>query len=385
MSDLSGPPPPDAGLLAQITAELAGGGAPADLLRRFLAPVMQVCGAEAGAMRVLSADGACFELVGERGLPARVRAAEQSVDSGCGACGSAALTLDLAWTDELAPCMRKRSDGGFFGDAGRRMLAVPLQHRGQVLGLCNLFFAREAVVAPQVCALLKTMGELLGLALHGARLERENLAAAVQAERQQMGAEVHDAIAQTLAFAKMRLPLLEAAIETGDQAAAQRCCSDLRRAVGEAHAGLREVLSHASCPADPEGFRHALQTSKLRLRQTAAVELAVDDRAPGLRLSPAQEHQVQRIVQEALHNIARHAHARHAWLRIEHRQGKVQILVDDDGAGMAPTPGDDEAHFGLGIMRQRAALLGGKIQFARRRQGGTRVRLHFPVAGRAGA
>jgi two-component system nitrate/nitrite sensor histidine kinase NarX len=365
-------------ILAQITADLAVGTGATELLQRFLAPVARICGAEAGAMRTLSVDGRSFELVADIGLSPEARAAEMTVDAGCGVCGSAAGTLEVAFSDASSPCAQRSHP--LFGAGCRRVLAVPLAHRGQVLGVCNLFLAPEVIVAPQVAALLKTLGELLGLALHGARLEREVLRATVVAERQLMAAEVHDSIAQTLAYAKMRMPLLESAIAAGDQGTAQRYCADLRRAVGEAHGGLRDVLGHLRDPMPETDFRHALQASKQVLQERAAVELAVDDRAGELHLSAPQEHQVQRIVQEALNNIARHAGARHAWLTIERCGSDLEILVDDDGSGFEAAPkAGVEGHFGLGIMRQRAAILGGAIEFARRQGGGTRVRLRFPV------
>jgi two-component system nitrate/nitrite sensor histidine kinase NarX len=376
--------PTAAAILAQVAADVAGGTEPTALLQRFLAPLVQICGAQAGAMKQRSADGRRFELVADLGLSPAVRDAERSVDAGCGACGAAAGTLEVALSDAASPCVRPSHPS--FGAGCSRVLAVPLAHRGQVLGLCNLFLARDVVVPPQVTALLKTLGELLGLALHSARLEREVLRATVVAERQLMAAEVHDAIAQTLAYAKMRLPLLESAIAAGDRPAAQRYCADLRRAVGDAHGGLRDVLTHLRDAMPVPDLHHALQAGKQVLQECAAVDLAVDDRVGELHLSAPQEHQVQRIVQEALANIARHAGARHAWLTIERCGGEVEIRVDDDGSGFDAAPTAAAAgHFGLGIMRQRAAILGGAIEFARRQEGGTCVRLRFPVPGTAAA
>lgn len=377
------PAPPsacaEAGILARVAADLAGGGEPAEVLARVLAPMVQVCGAEGGAMKLLSADGQQFDLVADLGLTPAMRQLEQITGAGCGACGAAAGSREVAWSDGQTPCARRDPDAP--GGACRRVLAVPLVHRGGVLGVCSLFFAEGSAPAPQLTALLKTLGEVLGLALHGARMERAALRATVMAERQLMAAEVHDSIAQTLVFAKMRMPLLESAIAAGDAAAAQRYCADLRRAVGQAHGGLRDVLGHLTAPLDGPGLRETLGSIRDELRDRAAVELAVDDRSPALKLSAAQEHQVQRIVQELLNNVARHAGARHAWLTIEQRDGALEILVDDDGIGLPDAPpADAEPHLGLGIVRQRAALLGGAVEFGRRSEGGTRVRLSIPVA-----
>lgn len=370
-------------LLAQITADLAGGGDPTALLRRFLPQVVAVCGAEAGAMRVRAADGQGFDLVADQGLPPDLRLLEMAVEADCGVCGAVAGSLEVRWADAGNACAR-RHPHPFFAQPGRRVLAVPLAHRGRVLGVCSLFFAAGGDVSAQVSALLKTLGEVIGLALHGAHMEAQALQAAVVAERQMMAAEVHDAIAQTLSFAKMRLPLLATAVDTGDRDAARRYIGDLRSAVGQAHGDLRNVLSHLREPVGSPDLRHVLEASRHALREQAAVALEVHDAAPGLQLPPTQAHQVQRIVQEALNNVARHAGAQHAWLTIERHDGELEIRVDDDGRGLPDCPpGTDERHYGLDIMRQRAALLGGELQIARRHEGGTCVRLQFPVHGAA--
>jgi two-component system, NarL family, nitrate/nitrite sensor histidine kinase NarX len=372
------------GIVAELSARLAAGGDLAALLQRFLLPVLQFCGAQAGVVRMLSADGRRFELVAEHGLPAALLPSARSVDRDCGVCGWAAGHADMAWSDAAAPCVREHRLGG---EGFARVLAVPLAHRGQVLGLYNLFFTdRDAALEPSVAALLRTIGELLGLALHNERLEREHLQAAVLAERQSMAAEVHDSVAQTMTFAKMRLMLLDDAVARGDATAARAYCAELRRAVGDAHAGLRELLTHCRAPVDPGGFRGVIEASKAGLQAQAHVELAVEDRAPGLRLSAAQDLQVHRIVQEALANVARHAGARHAWITIERRGDALQVLVDDDGCGPPARPdGTDAGHFGLGIMRERAALLGGRVDVLPRAGGGTRVCLQVPMASPATA
>lgn len=69
-----------------------------------------------------------------------------------------------------------------------------------MLGVYNLFFDAAQGASDDVRTVLRSIGELLGLALHNARLETENLRATVMQERQMMAAEVHDSVAQDLAF-----------------------------------------------------------------------------------------------------------------------------------------------------------------------------------------
>ena len=367
-------------LVARLTSDLSAGADLRDLLRNFLAPMMRIAGAHAGAVRVLSPEGDRLQMISELGLPEHVAGAERSVDPACGVCGSAFARDTIVWSNDVAHCARRSGDA-FFGEQCQHVLAVPLTHRGRVLGLYNLFYDGELKLPEATSTLFKTIGELLGLALHNARLERENLQASLLAERQAMAADVHDSIAQTLAFVKMRMPLLQSAITAGDEAKALKYCADVRQGVSSAHTNLRDILGQIQAPMDPRGLKSALNSSVLAFRESTHVDLLFDDRAPELELSVSQESQVYRIVQEALANIAKHSGAKHAWLGIEQHDGRIDVVVEDDGAGRSDAARHAApSHCGLDIMRQRAARLGGGIEIGARSSGGTRVRVFFPAA-----
>ena len=371
----------DAGILAEIAAGLSSGRDLGTLLRGFLEPIVSLAGASAGAVRALSKDGLQLELVGNLGLPAGVWGGEDErvVDRHCGHCGSAADGRRVVWATDLKSCAR-RGAGSYFGQEWQRMLVVPLQHRGRLLGVYNLFFSGTAEPTPEVTAILKSVGELLGLALDNARLEAENLRATVLRERQMLAADVHDSIAQLLAFAKMRMPLLEEAIESCDSARSQRYCADVRKAVSEAHTGLREILTHFRSPMDPLGLTHALEAAVRSFGERSGVEVELLNEAGELHLPADQASQVFHIVQEALANVAKHARARHAWVALSRRGDRVGVRVDDDGLGLAAAPEAGEpGHLGLGIMSDRALSLGGELRIGPRDGGGTSVRLDFPL------
>lgn len=376
--------PPVGDLFVELSAGLAAGDDVEALLQRFLVPVLRLSGAQAGAVRTLSEDGTAMCLVGSIGLSEEMLEAERSVDRHCGVCGQAAHGDELVWTGDLQPCAR-RSQGTFLARRFKRLLAVPLRHRDKVLGIYNLFFEDEAQTGPDIAAVLRSVGELLGLALHNARLEREHLRAALLQERQMLANDVHDAVAQSLYFMKMRLPLLQDALLQHDEPRALRYHADLRQAVSDAHASLREILTHYRTRMDPKGLLHALQALQAGHRERTGIELVLDPRAARLKLSVDQELQVFHVVQEALANVAKHSHARRAWVRIEAGKKQLEIVIEDDGEGLPAdaVPQLEAAHFGLEIMRERALRLGGTLSIQQRDGGGTQVRLRLPVPGDA--
>jgi two-component system, NarL family, nitrate/nitrite sensor histidine kinase NarX len=382
---------PVAGIFAEITAGLATGNDLETLLVRFLAPLLRLSGAHAGVVRTLTDDGERMQLVGELGLPADVAAAERLVDRHCGVCGAAADTDTLTSGVDLRTCA-KRGATRYFDEHCKRVLAVPLRHRDTVLGIYTLFFEQADELGPESEAVLRSIGELLGLALHNARLERENLRATVMNERQLIAGEVHDAVAQTLAYMKMRLPLLQDAMLQHDDERSMKYFGDVKRAVGEAHASLREILTHFRTRMDPQGLVHALSGIAAGFFDRTGITLAFDCDADDLRLSVEQEIQVFLIVQEALANIAKHSLARQARLAIRQAPHQLVILVEDDGSGMAAMAllsheraSGSQSHMGLEIMRERAQRLGGSVELSERQGGGTRVRLTLPTLADRGA
>ncbi|WP_158219945.1 ATP-binding protein [Ideonella sp. A 288] len=367
-----------AGLLAEITADLSTGADIRALLGHFLEPIVQLAHARAGAVRMLCDDDR-LRLVSQLGLPAQLGCAGPSVHRHCGGCGQAVDSDRLAWDTGLSGCDGAARDV-LVPLGWAHMLAVPLDHRGQVLGVYNLFFDAATGPSAEVRAVLRSIGTLLGLALHNARLEAENLRATVLQERQRMAAEVHDAVAQDLAFLRMRLPLLEQAIGEHNGALTTRYLVDLKQALGHAHGSLREIITDFRTPPDPRGLAHALAERADEFSRRSGIAVALTNDLPALALPAAHEAQVLHIVGEALSNIARHARARQAWLRLSAEAGQVTLRIEDDGIGLGPLPAEP-GHHGLEIMAGRARRLGGALAVRPREGGGTVVAVGFPAPG----
>ncbi|HYG43661.1 MAG TPA: sensor histidine kinase [Bordetella sp.] len=193
-------------------------------------------------------------------------------------------------------------------------------------------------------------------------------------ERTRIARELHDDINQQLAAVSIRLSFLK---RDGSQAQ--------RQAVTE----IQDDLLKAS--SDIRGMSHELHPSVLRFtgldgaltafckhhghRTTLQFDCQVD--APA-GLTTDQQLGLFRIVQEAVNNIEKHAHARHAWVRLQVRGGLCVLSISDDGVGMAS---QDPARRGLGLisMEERARLLGGALQVHSTPGGGVRLEVRFPA------
>ena len=390
LTSLPSAKPVDVGVIVSgLASELAAGSHLESLLERFLFSIVALAGAQAGAVRVLTDDGQHMRLLAQQGLPPAVLINERLVRRDCGMCGIAAGTDVLGWVDDVRSCARHSSDA-YFGLQCQGVLAISLPHGKEVLGLYNLFFDTQVELNPQTETILRLIGQLLGLALHNSRLERERLRVTVMRERQEMLHEVHDAIAQTLAYVRMRLPLLNDAMLAHDDQSSLKYFSDVKKAVGEVHDNLREVMTYFRTRMDPLGLLHALAGIVDGFFDRTGITLEIRNSVQNLNLSDQQEVQVFHIVQEALANIAKHSMARHAVLAIDRTPEGLAFVIEDDGLGLgAPSVSTivtmakgsaPSAHFGLEIMQGRAQRIGGRLEVGRNDGGGTRVRLLLPLS-----
>jgi two-component system nitrate/nitrite sensor histidine kinase NarX len=366
-------------ILSEVTATLASEYDLDALLNRFLGMMVRLSGASAGVVRVLTSDGQHLKLAASLGLPPELVENERLVGIDCGICGAALRNDEIKQTRDLKPCVA-RTGQAYFGQC-RSMVVVPLEHNGRLLGVYNLYMTEERSIPEEVSLLFRSISEHLAMALENTRLMRENLRMSLMSERQMMANEVHDSLAQTMAYMKMRIELLREALLQYESGKALKYSADIQQALDEAYASLRELLTQFRNRMDPLGLEHALKELASGYVDRTGVKLEFENRIPDLNLTVDQEVQVFHILQEALSNVARHAGARHAWLTLEVSDGQYAFTVDDDGRGvfvMGAQP-DLRHHFGISIMSERAQRLNGNIEIANRPQGGARLRLLVPI------
>ncbi len=372
-------PLPSVKVLAEIASGLSASDNVEQMLLRFLEIMVRLSGASAGVVRMLTADGGHLRLVGAMGLSTQLVEKERFVPIECGICGRAILSQDTRSDNVLAVC-QKQVRHSYLAQGCRTIYAIPLRHKGRVLGVYNLFMDTDAALPEDIRYLFNSISDHMGMALENSRLTRENMRISLMNERTMLANQIHDSLAQTLAYAKMRLTVLNEAMADGDQASANRYLGDVEEAVDMAYSELRNLITQFRDRIDPRGLVPALQEMVASFRKKANADVELLNVAEDVVLTPEEEIQVFHIIQESLYNICKHARARHVIVHLDLQDGKYLVNIADDGVGLQTGVASHVGKsFGLTIMRERAAKLGGTLTIESRPAGGTIVRLTFPA------
>jgi signal transduction histidine kinase len=97
------------------------------------------------------------------------------------------------------------------------------------------------------------------------------------------------------------------------------------------------------------------------------------------RLAPGTEQAIYRVVQEALHNVAKHAQAKNVTVHLTREAREVQMIVEDDGIGIQAKSDSRDQSFGLAGIKERIAMLGGASRVISAKGKGTRIEINVPA------
>lgn len=368
----------DLKVLTDIAASLSMDVDVEHLLDSFLGTMVRLANARAGIVRVLTPDGKSLRIVGAEGLPQETLSQYNVMPLETALCGQP-IGASIKNLPYLFEC--KGNTAQAFGMEGGWVVALPLKYKNTLLGVYNLFLQKDQAIPEDISVLFTSIIEHLGMAMENARLTRENLRITLMNERQMLANEIHDSLAQTLAYMKMRLAMLREVVNGDKPELTEKYLSDVDHALESAYSGLRELISQFRHRMDPRGIIPALQELLEGVTQKIDAKVKLDNQVKDLALTPDQEVQVYRIVQEALANICKHSYARQVQIVLEDTGTHYRVSVIDDGIGLYAAghtgPG---MHFGMNIMRERAERIKGMVEIRSRVGGGTRVTLVFPHA-----
>lgn len=200
-----------------------------------------------------------------------------------------------------------------------------------------------------------------------ARLAAEQSRRAVYEERERLARELHDGIAQSLFFLNVKL--------------ARGQVEEARSAVSNIDNHVRQAIFNLRALPEESG-RLTARLRKWLQEWSLLTGIEVTEELQELPFTPHEEVQLFGVVQEAFHNIRKHAGAKSAGIALRRcsEQGSWTLFITDDGAGF-DTGRIGSNTYGLTMMVERAAKLGATFEIAKGEAGGTRLTLTHPPEG----
>lgn len=352
-----------------------------ELLEQFLDTLMVLVDARAASVRLLTEDNNT-RLVASRGFAPDVIKHEQVIDVNRCLCGRIAQYGGFGIQKGVAECEKVLGCAILKEDCSE-LIVVPLQYRDRILGVYNLFLDRpSAELGRDARDLLNSIGKHLGLAVEKSRLDNNERLLAVMEERNIIGNELHDSLAQSLVSMRLQVKMLGEILHKKDIRSAQNEVRRLNAAVEEAHHSLRELLSNFRSRMDERGLVPAVEDLVRQFKEETGVAVFLQKESLQFTFTPFQEVQIFRIIQEALANIRKHSNACNVRILLQSSNNShFNVLIEDDGLGIIETPSSTRPgeNIGLSIMRERATRLNGKLTIESEPGEGTRVRLSCPI------
>jgi two-component system nitrate/nitrite sensor histidine kinase NarX len=366
------------GTLYEVAALLAEPGSAEELCRELLRKLAVRLGAGAGAVRLAQPEGGRLHLYVHEALPDDFVEAERCLERGECLCGEAAqrphggvypLKRHVAG-EENYRCARLG-----FATVG----VFPIRFRSQQLGIFNLYFAQPREFTPAERQMLETVGQHLGIALESQRLVAREKEMAISEERNLLAQELHDSIAQSLAFLNIQAQMLEDSLAHGQPEQARAELAQIREGIQASYDDVRELLVHFRTRLAQSDIESAIAAALERFEGQTGIRTSFVQSGTAIALAPETQIQVLHIIQECLSNARKHAGAKA--VRVEMQRGpRYRFRISDDGRGFDPAQVTSDMHVGLRIMRERAHRIGGSLSVRSLPGAGTEVTLDLPLA-----
>jgi two-component system nitrate/nitrite sensor histidine kinase NarX len=346
-----------------------------ELFENFLDIYINMTGAHSGVARSLTSDGE-LQIAAVRGVIDKKGQISDVLSSDC-FCGEIALAQDpyvQFSVHTCAKCVGKKSQE----QAKVGTIFIPLRYHNKSLGIFNLFFDTEPSLAQDERSLLQSISDNISVALDKARLDRETKRMELSQERLLLSQEMHDSLAQTIYSLKLETTVLGDSLKNSNVLNANEKVSSLQDNITRANQELRELMCNFRVPLDPKGIEVSLENLVKRFKSEEGIATFLQIRGR-LRVSPEVEIQIMRITQEALSNIRKHAKARNVRILLT-SEPLVQLLIEDDGVGFIKEQNEAELmgnNIGMNIMKERAEIIGAKIDIESEVGEGTRISVTF--------
>ena len=278
-------------------------------------------------------------------------------------------------------------------EKARALWGVPLKINDRIIGVLIIGFDRTYPWLPTELELFRAVADRSALAIDRARMtdalrEREarivelsgHLLKAQEEERKRISRELHDETGQALMVIRLYLEMLDGVVKTRIGKAK---IGELLAVVDRTIEGIRRIIGRLSPLVLQElGLVSAIRKEAKDLARNAGVKTQVEISDGFGRLDPVIETAVYRVVQESLHNVAKHAHAQNVEIQMDVEGDTLQLTIADDGMGIHAVSNPLRPSFGMAGMQERIATLGGQMKVDSADGEGTKISVTVPVPAR---
>jgi signal transduction histidine kinase len=268
---------------------------------------------------------------------------------------------------------------------------VPLKINDAVIGVLIIGFEKPYSWLPTELELFRAVADRSALAIDRARMtdalrEREmrivelsgHLLKAQEEERKRISRELHDETGQALMVIRLYLGMLDGTVKTRSDKAK---ISELLAVVDRTIEGIRRIIGRLSPLVLQElGMIAAIRKEAKDLAKTAGVKARVVIGDDVGRLDPVIETAIYRVVQESLHNVAKHAQAHTVDIQMEREGETLRLVIEDDGVGIRAITNPLRPSFGMAGMQERISTLGGRMKVISHQGEGTKISITVPLS-----
>ena len=346
-----------------------------DVLQPILHSIAQIIACDACGIYVFDETQSSLRLVAERGIPSGFQQTfgEFRIDARFASWLEETGTERIPGSQEYGLSLPE----AFCIPEYRSFVTSRLTAGSKLLGLliCYTLAPRPFSVFQE--NLLAAFGNLLGIIVENQRLRNEAEALAALEERQRLAREIHDAISQSVYSLSLFARSAQDALDEGDQENLAAYLLDLETTALQAMREMRLLIYQLRDTGQENDLATALDTRFKQVENRLGIQTR-RELQDGLTLPAQAQHEVWRVIIEALNNVVKHANATQVVVQVSCSDDNLEITIQDDGAGFVGL----ESSPGMGIknMRQRAESLRGQLEIVSLPEQGTRVTLRTPLA-----
>jgi two-component system, NarL family, nitrate/nitrite sensor histidine kinase NarX len=283
--------------------------------------------------------------------------------------------------DALEQVSRGESAGSDPGSLPSWMALPVALPDGQVLGMLLAVSDQPYDFHLRQKTILQTVAAQAALLVENERMVRSVEYKAVIQERTRLAREIHDGLAQTLAYLKLQAGQMQSYLAQGDLTRLSQVLKDNYQVLAEAYLDTRQAIDNLRLtPQDGLGAWLERTLNEFASSTQMGVEILTEpDAAVRAEAIPLEiQAQLIRIVQEALSNVRKHARARLVVATLYEWHNDLVIEIRDDGLGFETGDIPEISRHGLRGMRERAEMIGAEFQVISQEFKGTTIRLVLP-------